>query len=231
MAETALFDSVVVEPDLTPQKIAELLGRGRESAKLDYKLTYDPSDTTARVELAKDVMAMSNTAGGYLVIGVSDDRTAEGLTEAAAGSIDEATIRAQVAGYTSARIPIFVDNGVVHEKVRFAVITVLPVRSTLVVVETVGNRRDGRAVFRPGDVLVRHGSASERWNQADVDFLLRRVVEHRKEEWLRDFGDDLRKLIGTATPPSLGVVTEAAYESSPEDFQELVLSLLRRVNG
>ena len=45
MAETALFDPVVVEPNLTALKVKELVSFKRESAKLDYKVTLDVSDT------------------------------------------------------------------------------------------------------------------------------------------------------------------------------------------
>jgi hypothetical protein len=232
MAETALYDPVVVEPELTASKVEELLSRGRESAKLDYKRQLDPSDTAVKVALVKDVLAMSNTAGGYLVVGVSDQGKREGLTRKAAERIDEAVIRAQVAGYTTGPIRIFVNNDVESNGLRFAIITILPVSETIIVAESDGNR-PGRSkpAFRKGDVLVRHGSASERWNQADVEFLLRRVIDSRKEEWLRDFGDDLRSLVGDLAGSAPLPVGPAAFDLSAKDFQDLVIGLARGSRG
>lgn len=230
MVQTALFDPIIVEPVLTPLKITELLSARRESAKLDYKLTLDLSETGSKVELVKDLMAMANTAGGYIVVGVDDAGTVRGLDETAAQKFDETVVRSQLAGYTSARIPVFVNNRVIEDERHLVVITVLPVINTLVVAESDGNVPSGRAVFRKGDVLVRHGSASERWNQRDVDFLLERVIASRKDDWLREFGRDIRHLAGFlgAAPPTVGA---ESYDLPPEEFHSLVTNLLRRGNG
>ena len=230
MAETALYDPVVVEPKLTDLKVRELTSFGRESAKLDYKVELDPSDTIHKVGLAKDIMAMANTAGGYVVVGVDDTGNVVGCDATLAARLDESVIRSQVAGYTSARIPLFVDNRIIYQGKRLVVITALPMINTLVVAETDGNIPKRSAAFRKGDVLVRHGSASERWNQADVDFLLRRIMATRKEEWIREFGNDIRTLASIAinSPKLIGPET---YDLPPEDFQKLVIDLLRQPNG
>ncbi len=230
MVQTAQFDPIVIEPELTTEKIAELFIRSTESAKLDYKSAYDPSDTTHKVRLAKHVLAMANTAGGYVVIGVLDDGRRCGLEKTAVDRIDEATVRSQIAGYTSARIPLFVARPIEYEGLSFAIVTVLPVSGTIVVAAADGNSPDGN-LFRKGDVLVRHGSSSERWNQADAEFMLRRIVSCRKEEWVREFGSDLSRVFrvaGGASPPT---VDETAYEISAEDFQNLAIQLMRRSHG
>lgn len=230
MASTAEFDPVVVEPKLTLEKIKEILERGMESAKLDYKSDYDPSSTTHRVRLVKHVLAMGNTAGGYIVVGVDDDGTRKGLSPPALEKIDEATVRAQVSGFTPARIPIFVDTTLEYGGMHFAVVTVLPLRDTLAIPNSDGHCPEG-PLFRKGDVLVRHGSASERWTQADADYLLRRISQAKKDDWVREFGADLRRLIvqeAGSTPPT---VDATLYRLAPEDFQKLVIRLLRTPRG
>jgi hypothetical protein len=78
-------------------------------------------------------------------------------------------------------------------------------------------------------VLVRHGSASERWTQADADYLLRRISQAKKDEWVREFGGDLRRLIvqEAGSPPP--TVDATLYRLAPEDFQKLVIRLLREL--
>src|SRR5688572_1657008 len=132
MAETAQYDPVVVEPALTELKVRELVAFKRESAKLDYKVSLDVSDTKHKVELVKDLMAMANTAGGYIVVGVDNAGNVAGCDATLADRMDESVIRSQLAGYTSARIALFVDNRVSYEGIRLVVITVLPVIRTLV---------------------------------------------------------------------------------------------------
>lgn len=56
---------------LTDELCDELIHKGMESPELDYKGTFDQS-TGAWMEIAKDIYAMSNYGGGYIVIGVED---------------------------------------------------------------------------------------------------------------------------------------------------------------
>lgn len=57
--------------ELSSKLADELVGRGFESPDLDYKESFD--DTTGSwMELTKDVCAMSNFGGGYIVFGVKD---------------------------------------------------------------------------------------------------------------------------------------------------------------
>jgi hypothetical protein len=229
MVQTAQFDPIVVEPRLTAEKISELFGHRGESAKLDYKSEYDPSNTTQRVKLVKHVLAMANTVGGYIVIGVDDDGCRRGLDQPELEKIDEAIVRSQIAGYASVPIPIFVAKGIEVDNLSFAIVTVLPVMDTIVVAAAEGNCPE-KTLFRKGDVLVRHGSASERWTPSDADFILRKILSGRKEEWLREFGQDLRRLVGLPAT-NVSQIDEKAFELSAGDFQNLAVELLRKPNG
>lgn len=228
MPHPAEHDPVVVEPQLTPEKIEELLTRGRESAKLDYKESFDPSDSCHRFQLTKHIVAMANTVGGYIVIGVEDDGTPVGLAPAEANRIDEATIRSQVSGSIVPSISIFVDSNVDWNGIRFVIITVLPHKERILVLTSDGQCHDGGRqyhVFREGDVFVRHGSASERWNQEDADFLLDRASLRQKEEWREEFREDFQAVLGlTARSSDVG---PSAFGLSPEEFRQLILRLLR----
>lgn len=50
---------------------------GKETTKVDFKLTLDLSSKAAKTEFAKDVMAIANTPGGdgYLIVGIRDEKT------------------------------------------------------------------------------------------------------------------------------------------------------------
>ena len=63
-----------------------LIARGSESKDLDYKgpTAWNESDKRASCRIVKDCLAMANTEGGYLVIGVSETPSGpklDGLTE------------------------------------------------------------------------------------------------------------------------------------------------------
>ena len=201
MVAGAEFDSLVVEAELTPSKITEIFERRRESAKLDYKLLVDPSSRRDAVELTKDVVAMANSAGGYILVGVRDDSTEVGIPDELLARIDETTIRAQTGSYLATAVDLFVNKAVKRDGRRFAILTILRSRQSPLVFARDGQYTDGNrtvAVFRQGDVFVRHGSASERWNQDDVRTLYSRVVEREKERWLSGVLPDVRRLIEAA---------------------------------
>jgi predicted HTH transcriptional regulator len=234
MVASAEFDPIVVEPQLTGHKINELLTRKRESAKLDYKQEWDPQRNRDVVELTKDLVAMANTAGGYVVIGIGDGGEQVGLSDTQVDKFDEATLRAQVQRFIGTPIELFLDTTVAWESKRYAVVTILRCPRSPVVFEKIGQYADPgpgnkqTIVFREGDVFVRHGSASERWNQEDVRTIYARVVEREKERWLAEVLPDVRKLIegaraGESPPPS----PQDLLRSDAETFERLLGRIVR----
>jgi len=234
MVASADFDPIVVEPQLTGQKIDELLTRKRESAKLDYKQDWDPQQNRDVVELTKDLVSMANTAGGYVVIGMGDGGEELGLSEAQVDRLDEATLRAQVQGSLGTALELFLDKTIVWHSKRYAVVTVLKSPRSPVVFEKIGQYADPAGsnrqtiVFRQGDVFVRHGSASERWNQEDVRTIYARVVEREKERWLQEVLPDIRKLLQAAglTTPAAPTAQEL-LRSDAEAFERALRRLTR----
>ncbi len=201
MVAGAEFDPLVVEAELTPSKIAEIFERRRESAKLDYKLMVDPSSRRDAVELTKDVVAMANSAGGYVLVGVRDDGTEVGIPDELLGRIDETAFRAKAGSYLGTAVDLFLNKAIERDGRRFAILTILRSRHSPLVFASDGQYPEGTrtvTVFRQGDVFVRHGSASERWNQDDVRTLYSRVVEREKERWLTEVLPDVRRLIEAA---------------------------------
>jgi predicted HTH transcriptional regulator len=234
MVASAEFDPIVVEPQLTGQKVNELLTRKRESAKLDYKQEWDPQRNRDVVELTKDLVSMANTAGGYVVIGMGDNGEEVGLSDAQLAKLDEATLRAQVQSFIGTPLELFLDRTVVWESKRYAVVTVLKCPRSPVVFEKIGQYADPSAgnkptiAFREGDVFVRHGSASERWNQEDVRTIYARVVEREKERWLAEVIPDVRKLIEGARPgPPPAPSPQELLRSDAETFDRLLKRIVR----
>ena len=62
-----------LDPKLTDEKIEQLLYTGYESDNLDFKETFDDSPNSWK-KIAKDVFAMANSGGGYIVMGVKEAR-------------------------------------------------------------------------------------------------------------------------------------------------------------
>jgi hypothetical protein len=87
----------VIEPNVTKDKLVQLLDEGAESETLDFKETCDLSSKSDQVETAKDTGAMQ-VDGGFFVIGSdSQGRPTGRFTDAQAKLFDEATLRAKLA--------------------------------------------------------------------------------------------------------------------------------------
>lgn len=235
MVQNAIYDPIVVELKLTPSKVDELLLRGHESPKLDYKIEVDYASAESRLKLVKHVLAMANSAGGYIVVGVRDNGTREGLDPSSARLLDESTVRGWVDGFTDVPIVFAVHNSVSHEGKTYVVIAILPLLGRVAVATGDAQYTDnGKNVFafRKGAVLVRHGSSSERWTQPDADYILQRIALAQKEEWIREFAPDFRamllEVIGSGGTGAIKAsIDPSSFRLSPEEFQKLVLSLLR----
>ncbi len=61
----------VVEPNVSREKLGQLLDEQHESESLDYEATCDLRERRDVVELAKDVGAMQ-VDGGFIVVGADD---------------------------------------------------------------------------------------------------------------------------------------------------------------
>lgn len=228
--------AVVVEPIVTQEKLLALLGEQCEQPGLDYKETLNlgkgnPADL---IEFAKDVAAMrSNSDGGYIVVGADDRGTVVGLTPDLARHFDEATLRPKLEKYLTAPVVQAACHGVDGQTV--ALIYVAPDPYGWCVIHTDGEYNDAngkqKIVFRRGDVFVRRGTSSERWNDADRERLVSQIVAQRKEAWRREFGEELAaQATLTRTVDNLTHIPAAAlsWQLDGETFEQLVTELLRR---
>src|SRR5690606_25315463 len=103
--------------------------------------------------------------------------------------------------YLSVGLGLFVESSIVLNDRRFVIVTVMRSTRSPVVFSKPGTYGDEQStakqttVFRRGDVFVRRGSASQRWDQQDVQTLYARVAERERERWLAEVLPDIRRLI------------------------------------
>ena len=225
----------VVEPIVTLEKLRQLLSEGHESATLDFKRTlgFDQKGGISKrglVELAKDVAAMG-VDGGYLVVGADDAGNPTDELELVAETLSERFDEARLRGQLKHWIPEPLDlHTAIHQ-----------IDGKWLVLIYVGPRSDGfcvfcgdgdaeqRNVFRKGDVYVRHGSASERWQHEDIPRIMRRIVEREKEQWRVELRDSLAHLAIAASAQGIarGPITTITWDLDAQTFADTVLELLR----
>jgi hypothetical protein len=179
------------------ERLRQLLDAG-EALDLDFKATCDLSERAELVAITKDIAAMS-AQSGHLVVGVEEDGSPSGrLSAAQAKLFDEATLRSKIAPkYLPETLSI---TSAVHEidGAPVALVYVAPHYDGFLVMAADGNFTDGagtqRQEFRTGDVFVRRGSSSRKWNHEEAQAALGRAVAARKETWRAQLAEDLAGL-------------------------------------
>ncbi len=170
--------------DLSDDKLRELLSVRYESEELDYKIEYHHEDLKSTIELAKDVAAMANTRGGYIIIGVRDqDFAAVGLPPAF--HMDSAELQAKIARYFRP-VPKFIyaekTVKVDETNLKLAMIGIEP-SEDVVIATTEENYQDKKgaqqSVFSSGTILVRKGTESGKADPDTLRALLERTATRK----------------------------------------------------
>lgn len=215
--------------DLGIERLRALLERGVETEELDYKSTWDISSKPALLEICKDIAAMeAMPSGGHLVIGADDDGAPSGLfDEAAEADFDEQRVRSRVVAILGEPLALGVAFHRVGEH-SYLLIRVEPHVDGYRIMSTQrGYDRAGQqhVVWNEGDVLVRRGTSSVKWNQHEARATIERVVASRKEAWRSDIYETMR-----ARSPVFdqGGYVDLSVPVPLESFEGTVLEVLRR---
>jgi hypothetical protein len=156
-----------------------------EGDSWDFKETLgDLTDTSVRVNLAKDALAFCNLSeGGTLVVGVTDNYTKVGL--GANERVDTTAIRQAIEKYIDGDFLVLAaehevpDPDNIQAK-RFGIIYFRRKTPQPMLAAKPGDILNSNALFRSGDILVRRGAASIRANSEDVRQLLTNTVVHER---------------------------------------------------
>ncbi len=200
------------------QRVETLLGVD-EHEQLDHKRRLDLGDRRDVVELVKDIAAMM-ARGGDILIGTDDDDgvISGDMDEALARKFDEAKVRDQIARYLDPNFRIrvgvhrFSEGWVVALNVEPSPDGIAVVRADGAYQIERGGVMKASTVLRPGDVFVRRGSKSERWNQADVRDLIVRIREREQARLLEEHENASHPLL---EQQRRAIVEELAQRSEP----------------
>lgn len=172
------------------KKIRALLSQGSEHEKLDYKRALDLAEKSEVIEITKDIAAMLSSGGGALLIGADDTgNPVSDFTQEMYDGFDETTLRSKVKKYIDEPFDIRVSS-TAFDGNNFTLIECGEHQDGFVVMKSIGQYdQNGRnkIIFQPGDVFVRHGSASERWQQHDIRRIISSQVSKERATWIKEF--------------------------------------------
>jgi len=162
-----------------------VLSQKRETAELDFKLTLDIHKDSDFAKIAKDIFAMSNYGGGFLLFGFQETKTGTfepvGLLQDF--HVDQATLQEKFNSYASNPLSIGyteVEREIDGQKRKFAVIYVPPSTDVLKPIKYgVYGDPTGKAkkAFSKDEILFRRGTQSIHASQKEIKFIEQRASE------------------------------------------------------
>lgn len=163
-----------------------------ESKDLDFKAAFDPGILGDWCELLKDIAAMTNSGGGAIVFGVSNNARPSGADLSSISTLDPATITNKIAVYTGSQFGDFELVQIRRGKGRVMALFIEGAHSPIVFIRPgeYEYELDGvmkkKTAFQKGTLYFRHGTKSEPAHPGDIEQFIMREVQRHRESWLRN---------------------------------------------
>jgi len=195
----------------------------QETASLDLKCNFDPAVNGEWCELLKDIVAMANSGGGRIIIGLNDDGTPSGISAEKIHGIDPAVFVDKVFSYTGvhfAGVRTVIEN---HAETQVAVLAIDEAAAPLIFSKpgtyqiAEGKQRNA---FSAGTLYVRHGAKSEPGTSDDMRNILERHLKNARATLLAN----LRQVIEA---PAGAVVSIAPVVAAPTDMSARPIRLVQ----
>lgn len=203
---------------MLPSTIAleRALQANQESQTLDFKSSLNVESKGEWLELIKDMIAMANSGGGIILVGLHDDGSPSGSNITQILNVDPADVTNKIFAYTSQHFSEFRISAGYKEGSEIAAIEVDGV-AVPIVFNKVGNyqgqNEKPKSAFSSGSVYFRHGAKSEPCTSEDLKQFLEREIERIKQSWL----GGIRKVVEAPDYSQILVIpptTQAEVEGS-----------------
>lgn len=161
----------------------------KETKQIEFKETFDVDSPRDWCEIIKDVVAISNSGGGCILIGVKNDGTLSQPDGISALSLDPAQVTNKIARYTGQQFSQFEIKWIERHGHKVLALLIDEVRMPMVFTKPgtydVGDGRQQTA-FQVGTVYFRHGAKSEPGNSDDLRDAIERELQKVRKSWLRN---------------------------------------------
>lgn len=189
----------------------------RESKYVDFKRELGIEDSRSWCEIIKDIVAMANSGGGVILIGVDNSGKPTGFDVSPLLGLDLAVVSDRIYKYTGVHFSEFEISEHRKGARTLAAIHVSAVSIPIVFTKPGTYKVDEKkqkTVFSSGTVYFRHGAKSEPGNSDDIRRVIERQLKSIRKSWLKG----VRKVV--QAPPGSRVYTfpshvEVSESTSP----------------
>lgn len=167
--------------------LQEALSATRETRSVEFKEGFDPADRRSLCETLKDILALANSGGGVMVIGVDNTGRPVGGDIKPLIDTDPADLTNKIAGYTGRDFEALVVRSHSKGGKLVATIEVGAAKTPLVPIRPgTYEKEPGRqsTAFSVGVVYVRHGAKSEPATSNDLERIIERRLREIRSFWL-----------------------------------------------
>lgn len=187
----------------------------RESRDLDFKDRFDPDQASECIELIKDIIAMANSGGGLIVIGICDDGTMSGTVVQPVLNLDPAKLGDKIHKYTGVHFADFEIVEAERDGMQVAVLVIGSITDVPIVFTSPGTYavpgNKQKTAFSVGTVYFRHGAKSEPGTNADLRNAMERKFNKLREEWI----DRVRQVVLAPEGAKVALVTASDENGTP----------------
>jgi hypothetical protein len=169
-----------------------VLAAKRESKHVEFKESFDPASSADWCELIKDVVAIGNSGGGYLVFGFDSKGQPVKADMAAVAAVDPAHIVDKVSKYVDIQVTE-IEVAETRKAGATALIWKIPANDPPLVFVNPGTyelpdksgKKQQRTSFGRGTLYFRHGAKSEPARQEDLRKAFERRLASVRDEWTK----------------------------------------------
>ena len=160
----------------------------RESKYIDFKSSLDLDESHSWCEIIKDIIAMANSGGGLILIGLNDNGTCSGFDPTAVLNLDSAVITDKIWKYTGIN---FDDFDIIRKEKDGNPIACLLVNDVNIPIVFTSpgtykiSEKQQKTAFSTGTVYFRHGAKSEPGTTEDLRKVIERQLDSIRKSWVK----------------------------------------------
>ncbi len=194
----------------------------RESKFIEFKSSFSPSVPGEWCNLIKDIVAMANSGGGVILVGLENDGTPSGENVQAVLEIDHADWLNKINKYTGSD---FTEIEIKEAEKMTKKIAVLEISGADLpfVFQQVGAyetaERKPKTAFAQGTIYFRHGAKSEPGTRNDIRIVIAQQLKTIRKEWI----SGVRKVVAAPKGSMVSILRGEVIESQSENATQIRL--------